>query len=134
MAVVFADSGYFIANLNERDPLHERVAAVTEGIVPLQIVTTQMVLTEVLNYMSDGGEYLRILAVQLVQGLNDNPDTEIIPQTDAQFKATVERYASRSDQRWSLTDCGASSSWKSVASPRRWPTTVTSSRQALLLF
>ena len=32
---------------------------------------------------------------------------EVIPQTDAQFRAAVERYAARSDQTWSLTDCAS---------------------------
>ena len=107
MTVVFGDSGYFIASLNDRDPLHERAAAVTEGLGSFRLVTTQMVLTEVLNYMSDGGEYLRKLAVELVQGLENNSDVEIIPQTEIQFKAAVERYASRLDQRWSVVDCAS---------------------------
>ena len=66
-----------------------------------------MVVTEVLNYVSRGGEYLRSLAVQMVRELEDNPDVEIVPQTDTQFRTAVERYASRSDQRWSLTDCAS---------------------------
>ena len=57
--------------------------------------------------MSRGGEYLRSLAVQMVRELEDNPDVEIVPQTDTQFRTAVERYASRSDQRWSLTDCAS---------------------------
>ena len=107
MTVVFGDSGYFIANLNDRDPLHERAAAVTEGLGSFRVVTTQMVLTEVLNYMSDGGEHLRGLAVELIQRLENNSAFEIVPQTDSQFGAAVERYAARSDQRWSLTDCAS---------------------------
>ena len=43
----------------------------------------------------------------MVQRLQSNPNVEIIPQTDAQFRTAVERYASRSDQRWSLTDCAS---------------------------
>ena len=107
MRFVFADAGFFIANLDDRDPLHERARTVAAGLGPYRIITTQMVMTEVLNYVSRGGEYLRNLAAQLVQGLEVNPTVEIVPQTDAQFRAAVERYASRSDQRWSLTDCAS---------------------------
>jgi len=107
MKEVFADAGYFIANLDDRDPLHERAKIVTAGLGLLRIVTTQMVMTEVLNYVSRGGENLRNLAAQMVQNLEDNSNTEIIPQTDAQFRSAVERYAARSDQRWSLTDCAS---------------------------
>ena len=34
-------------------------------------------------------------------------DVEIVPMADGQFRAAVERYAARSDQRWSLTDCAS---------------------------
>ena len=43
----------------------------------------------------------------MVRGLENNPDIKIIPQTDSQFRAALQRYASRSDQRWSLTDCAS---------------------------
>ena len=107
MTVIFADAGYFIANLDDRDPLHERAKEVAAGLGLFRITTSQMVVTEVLNYVSRGGEYLRSLAVQMVRELEDNPDAEIVSQTDTQFRTAVERYASRSDQRWSLTDCAS---------------------------
>lgn len=107
MNVVFADAGYFIANLDDRDPLHRRARDVTAELGLLRIMTTQMVVTEVLNYVSRGGEHLRSLAVQMVRELEENPEVEIVPQTDRQFRAAVERYASRGDQRWSLTDCAS---------------------------
>ena len=101
---MFADAGYFIANLDSRDPLHERARTVAAGLGLFSTVTTQMVIAEVLNYVSRGGDYLRSLAVQLIRNLQARPDVEIIPQTDAQFRAAVERYAARPDQTWSLTD------------------------------
>ncbi len=45
--------------------------------------------------------------MQMVRGLQDNADVEIVPQTDEQFKAALERYAARNDQRWSPTDCAS---------------------------
>ena len=107
MNVVFADAGYFIANLDNRDPLHERARTVAAGLGLFSTVTTQMVIAEVLNYVSRGGDYLRSLAVQLVRNLEARPDVEIVPQTEAQFRAAVERYAARPDQTWSLTDCAS---------------------------
>ena len=87
--------------------MHERAKSIATGLGPAAIVTTQMALTEALNHLSREGERLRHLAVQMVRGLEDNPNVEILPQTDAQFRAAVERYAARSDQRWSLTDCAS---------------------------
>ena len=53
------------------------------------------------------GEFRRRFAAQMVQSLEDNPGVEIVPQTEARFRAAVERYAARPDQRWSLTDCAS---------------------------
>ena len=76
-------------------------------LASVQIVTTQMVLTEALNFMSDLGENRKRFASDMVMSLRDNPNVEVIPQTDVQFRAAVKRYTSRSDQRWSLTDCAS---------------------------
>ena len=107
MRTLFADSGHWIALLHPRDQMHERAKAVATRLGPVAIVTTQMALAEALNHLSGKGRRLRELAVQMVGELQDNPDVEIVPQTDAQFKVAVERYATRSDQTWSLTDCAS---------------------------
>ena len=43
----------------------------------------------------------------MVHELETDPSVEIVPQTDAQFRAALARYAARSDQTWSLTDCAS---------------------------
>ena len=55
MTVVFADAGYFIANLDDRDPLHERAKEVAAGLGLFRITTSQMVVTEFLNFMCREG-------------------------------------------------------------------------------
>ena len=107
MRAVFADSGHWIALLHPRDQMHQLAKAVAAGLGSIVIVTTQMALTEVLNHLSKEGEQLRFLAVEMVRGLEDSPDVEIVPQTNSQFRAAVGRYVSRGDQRWSLTDCAS---------------------------
>ena len=71
------------------------------------VVTTQLVLTETLDAMAGMGEFRRRLAIRMLHNLEIDPYVEIVPQTDAQFRGAVERYASRGDQRWSLTDCAS---------------------------
>ena len=66
-----------------------------------------MALTEALNHLAGRGERLRSLAVQMVRALEARSDVQVIPQTDTQFRAALERYAARSDQTWSLTDCAS---------------------------
>ena len=107
MREVFADAGYWIAMLSLRDELHLKAAAVTEGLGAIRVVTTRMVLVEVLNFMAGAGEYGRRLASGMVDRLERSPDVEIIAQTDVQFGAALARYASRADQSWSLTDCAS---------------------------
>ncbi len=101
---LFADSGYWIAIMYPGDQLHWRARQVAAGLGFLRIVTTQMALAEALNFMSELGEFRRRFASEMVEHLHNDPNVEIIPQTDAQFRAAVERYAARSDQTWSLTD------------------------------
>ena len=62
MRTVFADSGHWIALLHPRDQMHERAKAVTAGLESVAIVTTQMVLAEVLNHLSREGGRLQYLA------------------------------------------------------------------------
>ena len=104
---VFADAGYWIALLSSGDQLHERAATVAAGLESAAIVTTQMVLAEALNHLAGRGERVRSLAVQMVRELEARSDVQVISQTDTQFSAAVERYAARSDQTWSLTDCAS---------------------------
>ena len=107
MRPLFADSGFWIAFLHTGDQLHERARALAATLGSATIVTTQMALVEVLDHLAGRGERHRGLAVQMIQNLEERPDVEIIPQSDAQFRAAVERYAARPDQTWSLTDCAS---------------------------
>ena len=107
MGVVFADSGYWIALWNPRDALHQKAMAIAHALGTADVVTTQLVLVEALNSMAGKPQYRRTFAVRMVHELEADPSVEIVPQTDPQFRAAVERYAARSDQTWSLTDCAS---------------------------
>ena len=107
MNAVFADAGYWIALWNPRDALHNRAMAFADRLGSSLVVTTRLVLVEALDFMAGAGEFRRGFAAQMAQSLEDDPYVEIVPHTDAQFRAAVERYASRSDQRWGLTDCAS---------------------------
>jgi len=107
LRTVFADAGYWIALWHPRDALHRSAMVVSESLGAIVVVTTQLVLVEALNALAGMGEFRRLFAAQMVRTLEDDPGVEIVPQTDAQFRAAVERYATRPDQRWSLTDCAS---------------------------
>ena len=107
MRTLFADSGYWVALLSPRDQHHAAATSVAAGLEEASIVTTQMALTEAFNAMARAGEGGRRHIAELLEDLENDPDVEIVPQTDAQFRAAVERYAARRDQPWSLTDCAS---------------------------
>ncbi len=107
MRTLFADSGYWIALLNPRDQHHSKATSVAVTLGEASIVTTQMALAETFNAMASAGEGGRRHAAQLLNDLENDPDVEIVPQADAQFRAAVDRYASRADKTWSLTDCAS---------------------------
>lgn len=66
-----------------------------------------MVLTEVLNYFCERGMGLRQAAIVLIQELQTEPTTSIVPQTSSQFQEALSLYAARSDKSWSHTDCAS---------------------------
>ncbi|MDE2778093.1 MAG: PIN domain-containing protein [Chloroflexota bacterium] len=107
MPEVFADTGYWIALIDHRDQGHNQARRLTEGMANQQIITTEMILTELLNFASRQGQNLRILAGETSRQLCREPNVEVIPQTSGQFQQALERYISRPDQGWSLVDCAS---------------------------
>jgi predicted nucleic acid-binding protein len=107
MRTLFVDAAYFVALLNPQDDLHDRVISITRSLDDCLLVTSEMVLTEVLNFFSERGATPRQLAANLVQRLRQARRSEIVPQTTAQFEDGLELYRSRQDKEWSHTDCAS---------------------------
>jgi predicted nucleic acid-binding protein len=107
MRTVFADASYWIALLNAEDALHERAKSVSYSVDPRRIVTSEMVLTELLNDLGGKGWRLRLAAVALVQDLRRDSSVSIILQTTDRFGEALSLYAQRSDKAWGLTDCSS---------------------------
>ena len=107
MPEVFADTGYWIALLNERDSLHAKARELSERFSAAIIVTTEMVLTELLNHASGGGSQKRRLAAEAVRDWMADANIVVVPQTSIQFQAALERYLTRLDHSWSVVDCAS---------------------------
>jgi len=103
--MVFADTFYWVALLNPRDPFHARLASFSLGLGAARLVTTDEVLTEVLNWFSRSGPLWRGKAAILVHNLQSNPNVDVLPQTRADFDAALALYEARPDKAYSLTDC-----------------------------
>ena len=107
MREVFADTGYWVAMISSDDVLRDAVDRIAGELGACQVVTSEMVLVEVLNFFARGGDRARSVAVAAVRDLNHHSDVEIVAQTSAQFAKAFDRYSSRLDQSWSLVDCSS---------------------------
>lgn len=107
MKTVFADTGYWIALLDPQDTLHIKAIQLSHMLSQGKIMTSQMILTEVLNHFSKNGNFLRYAAASLIENLQVNPSISIIAQTDEIFQQALTLYKQRPDQAWSYTDCAS---------------------------
>ena len=107
MRDIFADTGYWVALILPRDELHDVALRITDELPPHRIVTTEMVLVELLNAMSKGGQQNREIASRMVTDIYADNTIEVVPQTSHQFREAASRYADRTDQRWGVTDCAS---------------------------
>jgi predicted nucleic acid-binding protein len=107
MRTVLADTSYWIAILNTADGLHIKAVGVSQALGSFRTITTEMILSELLNYFSDRGAALRMAAAGLAKVLRDMPNVEIVPQTSLHFREALELYGKTTDKGWSLTDCAS---------------------------
>ena len=104
---VFADTSYWFAALDPHDQWHEAAARAGAAVRDRQIVTTEMVLAELLNAVSRLGPGFRSDAVAQIREMRRDPQITIIEQTAAQFDEALTHYAERLDKRWGITDCAS---------------------------
>ncbi len=107
MNAVFADTSYWIALLYPTDHLHAKVIAMSREISTMRLVTSELVLTELLNTFSNGSPSMRSIAVQAVEDAREGNAVIVLPQTSEQFTRALQRYKRSVDKNWSLTDCAS---------------------------
>lgn len=108
MTAYFADASYWIALVTTTDRFHELATEYSVLLGDEQILTTQMVINEVLNPRSGTTRQGRIAAVEMVDRIIRNPRVTVMPQTSRQFEEAFELLRSRAnDKEWSITDCAS---------------------------
>jgi len=105
MRQVFADTGYWVALLNPKDELHQKARDLSKQMDSLYIVTSEMVLAEVLNDFSKRGAFFRQAAIELIESLYNHTNVTVIQQSSSQFQEGLLLYKKRPDKEWSITDC-----------------------------
>lgn len=102
MNLIFADSYYYIAFVNQRDEGHAKALDFSRDYCG-RTVTTEWVLTEVADALSDPDQ--RTIFLELHSQLRTQAGLEIIHASHDLFNLGIELFANRPDKSWSLTDC-----------------------------
>jgi predicted nucleic acid-binding protein len=105
MRRVFVDTLYWIAITSRKDQWHQAAVNASRRLVGCHLVTTEEVLTEVLNAYCEAGPFLRQEGVDLIRDLRTDPTVTIRPQSSQSFQAGLILYEARPDKEYSLTDC-----------------------------
>jgi predicted nucleic acid-binding protein len=104
-AVYFADAFYWIAFAHRRDAWHAQVVGWARAHPNAQLVTTEDVLIEVLNWFAGRGPIGRATGAAAVRRTVANALTQVLPLTTPDFLAALSLYEQRLDKSYSLTDC-----------------------------
>lgn len=106
MRTVFADANYWIGLFNPKDQLHDAAMAASRTLTRTRLVTSEMVLVEVLNGLA---EYpaLRGQVVLAVDAIMADPNTEVVPQSALLFRDALAHFRQHHDKQWGLTDCSS---------------------------
>lgn len=102
MTEIFVDTFYFLALLNVKDVAHQK-AVDFSSTQDAPLLTTAWVLTEVADGLSRSSK--RHAFRQVLDDLEDDPNTVVIPPSQELFEKGVALYDARPDKQWSLTDC-----------------------------
>jgi uncharacterized protein len=101
MTRVFADTFFFLAVLNRRDPAHEEALQFYDD-ASLHFVTTEWVLSEVANASS--APAMRPGFKRLFDLLERDTRVLVIPASHDSFHRGLEFFFNRPDKGWSFTD------------------------------
>ena len=105
MKAVFADSLYWIAIANCKDPYHESAKQARGALGNVVLFTSDEVLSEFLTILGNSGSQLRKVAARMVDEILRNPNVRVVPQTREGFLNGMKRFSEREDKKYSITDC-----------------------------
>ena len=103
--VLFADTFYWISLVNPNDEWHDRVRALTESLAPATLLSTDEVLTELLNYYAGFGAESRAATSRFVRDVLASPEAEVVGRGRRGVVDGLELFERRLDKGYSLTDC-----------------------------
>ena len=105
MRRVFVDTFYWVALLDPGDRFHHAAVAINATLTQTPLVTTEAVLSEVLNHFSGYGDHWRLEAVGVVRDILESEDVYVCPGDSSAFLQGLDFYEARPDKGYSLIDC-----------------------------
>jgi predicted nucleic acid-binding protein len=105
MKSYFADACYWIALATRKDQLHSVALAAQTKLTNATLVTTDEVLTEVLNHFGRFGPDLRQIASQIVESIRQDQRVRVVEQSRTTFDGGLAMYKARVDKEYSHVDC-----------------------------
>jgi predicted nucleic acid-binding protein len=103
--LVFADTLYWGAALHPHDQYRAQVIRAREALGDVRLVTTDEVLTELLDGLAQRGTHLRETAARAARRILDDPRVTVHPQSRESFLAGLRLYEQRNDKGYSLVGC-----------------------------
>jgi len=103
--LVFADTLYWGAILHPQDQYRRQAIRVRRELGDVQLVTTDEVLTELLDGLAHRGPALREAAAQAIVRILEDRRVTVQPQSRESFLAGLRLYEKRLDKGYSLVDC-----------------------------
>jgi uncharacterized protein len=100
---VLIDTFYVQALMNRDDVYHARALAIAPRVAAAtETVITEAVLTEIGDALSDKD---RGAAADFIRACYITPNMTVVPVDTELLARALDRYQSRSDKTWGLTDC-----------------------------
>ena len=105
MRLVFADTLYWGAALHPHDQYRTQAIRVRKALGEVRLVTTDEVLTELLDGLAQRGSALRNAAARAARRIVSGESVTVHPQSRESFLVGLRLYEQRSDKGYSLVDC-----------------------------
>jgi predicted nucleic acid-binding protein len=102
MNALFADTYYFIALLNAKDPTHSRAVELSRKRRG-RLVSTAWVFTELADGLARTAD--RYLFATILADFESDPVNLFIGPEEEVWRRGIDLYYARQDKEWSLTDC-----------------------------
>ena len=105
MNKVFADTSYWVAISSIEDQWREAAFEASEKTEDAEIVTTEAILIEFLNYFSEYRADIKQKIALAVERILQNENILVLLNNHDDFLEALKLYKSRLDKGYSLTDC-----------------------------